>query len=272
VSRADDLETMLAAAREAQAVVARVYATDFAVDYKGPRDPVTTADREANALLCDRLARRFPAVPIVAEESDERSFAGWRGADRCFFVDPLDGTVEFVSRNGEFAIMIGLAEAGRAVAGVVLAPASGVAWIGALDVGAWEIAPGGARTPIRVSDTADLAEARVVVSRSHRSERLEAVLGALAPKQILPLGSAGLKGVRVATGGADLYVQPGRAGKRWDACAPEAIVLAAGGRFTDALGEPIDYAGGGLENSTGVLVSNARLYGRALERIRTVED
>lgn len=272
MSRADDLETMLSAAREAQAVVARVYATDFAVDYKGPRDPVTTADREANALLCERLGKRFPGVPLVAEESDERTFSGWRGAERSFFVDPLDGTVEFVSRNGEFAIMIGLAEAGRAIAGVVLAPATGIAWIGAAGVGAWEIAPGGERTAIRVSDTDDLARSRVVVSRSHRGARLEAVLDALAPSEIVPLGSAGLKGVRVATGGADLYVQPGRAGKRWDACAPEAIVVAAGGRFTDARGEPIDYAGGALENTTGVLVSNGRLHDAALDRIRALED
>lgn len=264
MSRADDLETMLAAAREAQAIVARVYATDFAVEYKGPRDPVTTADREANALLCERLGRRFPGVPIVAEESDERTFAGWRGAERCLFVDPLDGTAEFVSRNGEFAIMIGLAEAGRAVAGVVLAPAMGVAWIGALDVGAFELRETGERTPIRVSDTAELGRARVVVSRSHRGKRLDAVLDAIAPAEIVPLGSAGLKAVRVATGGADLYVQPGRAGKRWDACAPEAIVVAAGGRFTDAVGEPIDYAGGELENATGMLVTNGRLHEAAV--------
>lgn len=272
MSRADDLETMLAIAREASAVVERVYATDFSVDYKGPRDPVTKADREANALICERLARGFPGVPIVAEESDEQSFLGWRGAERSFFVDPVDGTAEFVSRNGEFAVMIGLAEEGRSVAGVVLAPVLGVAWIGALGVGAFEVNARGERTPIRVSDRGTLGEARVVVSRSHRGKQLDAALEAIGPAEIVPLGSAGLKAVRVAMGGADLYVQPGRAGKRWDACGPEAIVVAAGGKLTDARGAPIDYAGGELENASGMLVTNGRLHDAVVRAIRSAVD
>src|SRR5258706_3725736 len=134
---------MMPIAREASAIVARVYATDFEVDFKGPADPVTQADREANALICARLAEVFGPLPVVAEESDESEFAGWVGAPRVFFVDPLDGTLEFVAKNGDFVVMIGLAEEGRAVAGVVTAPALGTAWAGAVGVGAFEIAPAG---------------------------------------------------------------------------------------------------------------------------------
>src|SRR5262249_25685222 len=105
VNRTEELEAMLAIAREASAVVARVYATDFAVDYKGPADPVTRADREANELICARLGEVFGPVPVVAEESDESDFAGWVGAPRVFFVDPLDGTLEFVAKNGDFVVM-----------------------------------------------------------------------------------------------------------------------------------------------------------------------
>src|SRR5258706_462347 len=108
---------MMPIAREASAIVARVYATDFEVDFKGPADPVTQADREANALICARLAEVFGPLPVVAEESDESEFAGWVGAPRVFFVDPLDGTLEFVAKNGDFVVMIGLAEEGRAGAG-----------------------------------------------------------------------------------------------------------------------------------------------------------
>ena len=243
MNRSEELEAMLAIAREASAIVARVYATDFAVDYKGPADPVTQADREANALICSRLAEVFGPVPVVAEESDESEFAGWVGAPRVFFVDPLDGTLEFVAKNGDFVVMIGLAEEGRAVAGVVMAPALGTAWIGGVGVGAFEIAPAGARTPIRVSETNDLASASMVISRSHQSDGMRRVIDSLGITKIAPVGSAGLKAAHVADGRADVYLQPGRAGKRWDCCAPEAIVVAAGGVFTDAHGEAFGYGG-----------------------------
>lgn len=271
MSRASELDSLLAIAREAEVVIARIYAGEPEIEYKAPGDPVTNADKQANALICRRIAEAFPGVPIVAEESDESSFAGWRGASRSFFVDPLDGTLEFVSRSGEFAIMIGMAEEGRAVAGVILAPVTGKAWIGAAGLGAWEVARDGSRSPIRISDTGSLDKACVVVTRSHKSKRLEAVLRAIDPARIQTLGSAGLKAVEVARGAADLYVQPGRVGKRWDFCAPEAIVIAAGGRFTDIFGEAIDYAGGPLENTRGLLVSNGTLHEAALERIRRAD-
>ena len=106
---------MLRIASEAARVIMEVYGRPFDVDYKGPQDPVTEADRRANALICERLEQEFPGVPIVAEESDESAFANFRDADRVFFVDPVDGTREFVDRNGEFAVMIGLLEGNVAI-------------------------------------------------------------------------------------------------------------------------------------------------------------
>jgi 3'(2'), 5'-bisphosphate nucleotidase len=270
VNRIEQLEAMLSIAREASAVVARVYATDFAVDYKGPADPVTRADREANALICARLAEVFGPLPVVAEESDETDFAGWAGAPRVFFVDPLDGTLEFVAKNGDFVVMIGLAEEGRAVAGVVMAPAHGTAWIGGEGVGAFEIAPAGERKPMHVSEANDLAAASIVVSRSHSSDRLKKVVESLGITRVSAVGSAGLKAVHVASGRADVYVQPGRAGARWDTCAPEAIVAAAGGKFTDALGRPIGYGGPELANNNGFLATNGRLHDRVVEQLKRV--
>ena len=267
MSVVDDLEIMFSIARDAASVVAHVYATNFAVDYKGPGDPVTRADREANALICSRLTAAFPGVPIVAEESDESSYAGWSGAERVFFVDPLDGTREFVARNGEFAVMIGLAERGRAKAGVVLSPASSTAWAGALGKGAWRTNGQGEREPLRVTGTKTLAQARLVVSRSHRGEALSRVIGHLGLREVAPYGSAGLKAAQVAEGRADLYLQLGRAGKRWDACAAEAIVLAAGGRFTDQMGDPIDYADGRLDNDRGLAASKGVLHAEMLSAV-----
>jgi 3'(2'), 5'-bisphosphate nucleotidase len=268
MTREAELDTMLRIAREASAIIERVYATDFAVDYKGPSDPVTDADRQANTLICARLGEAFGPVPVVAEESDESAFAGWANAPRVFFVDPLDGTLEFVARNGDFVVMIGLVEAGRPVAGVVVAPALGTAWAGADSVGAYEIAPNGDKKPIRVSDTTDLAAARAVVSRSHQSDRLLKLIAQLGIEKITARGSAGLKAAEVAVGLSDVYFQPGRAGQRWDTCAPEAILLAAGGRATDAFGRPIDYRGPELLNKSGFLATNGKLHDRLLELLK----
>jgi 3'(2'), 5'-bisphosphate nucleotidase len=271
MNRADELEVMLRVAREASIIVARIYATNFSVDYKGPADPVTQADREANALICARLAESFGPVPVVAEESDESAFAGWVGAPRVFFVDPLDGTLEFVARNGDFVVMIGLAEKGRPVAGVVVAPATGVAWAGGESLGAFEVAPDGARTPLRVTDCFLLARANVVVSRSHPSERLRKLIERLGVEKATPRGSAGLKATDVASGRADFYLHPNQAGTRWDTCAPEAIVSAAGGLCTDASGLAIDYTGPELANTKGFLASNGKLHQAVLDVVQQRE-
>jgi 3'(2'), 5'-bisphosphate nucleotidase len=268
VNRSEELSVMLRIAREASSVIERVYASDFTVDYKGPSDPVTQADREANALICKRLTEAFGDVPIVAEESDESEFAGWVGAPRVFFVDPLDGTLEFISGNDDFVVMIGLAEQGRPVAGVVVAPAHGIAWAGADTVPAVEITKSGDRKPISVSATTEVRNARAVVSRSHQSDRLLQLVSDLGIPLVVPRGSAGLKAAQVAAGLADVYFQPGLAGKRWDTCAPEAILMAAGGMATDAWGHPIDYSGPELGNKLGFLATNGKLHPQLVEQLK----
>lgn len=255
----------LAIAREASALILDVYAQPFDVEYKGTDDPVTRADREANALICARLLARSPGVPIVAEESEPDSFAGYAEAPAAWFVDPLDGTREFVSRNGEFAVMIGLAERGRATVGVVVCPALGRDFLG------FEGGPGlevtaDRRVELRVSSVGDLAAATAVVSRSHRSAAMDRALAGMGAFAVVPTGSSGVKAVRVAAGEADLYVQLGPAGKLWDACAPEAIVRAAGGEFTDARGAPFDYRAPSLENARGLVAANRALHAAAIAR------
>lgn len=268
-------EILVRIAGEAAEIVNRVYATPFEVDYKAPRDPVTEADRRANQHICSRLAERFPHVPVVAEESDPATFSGFRAASRVFFVDPLDGTREFVAKNGEFAVMIGLVEGSRARVGVIHAPAQGVCWAGEVGRGAWRIAADGSRSAVRVSDVTELPSARIVASRSHRTEATERALALLGVGEVIALGSAGLKGAAVARGAAEAYVAPAYAGKRWDACAADALVTAAGGRFTDAHGEPIDYRAESLANDRGLIASNGRVHEalvQAVERIARLAD
>ncbi len=264
------LDALVAIAAEAARVVKAIYATPFEVEYKGPADPVTLADRQANDLICERLQRDFPGIPIVAEESPVESFAGFRDSREIFFVDPVDGTNEFIERRPEFVVMIGLVQGDRPTHAVIHAPVFDEAWAGAVGDGAFRIGSDGARSPIRVSEVTTLAEARLVSSRSHRSERLERLIAALGVKGTVPLGSAGLKGVEVARGGAEAYVAPFHAGKRWDVCAAEAIVNAAGGRVTDASGTLLDYRGASLSNDLGVVASNGHVHDQLVARLHQI--
>lgn len=266
----EELSKLVAIGLEAADLVRRIYARPFRVEYKAPLDPVTEADRAANDLICARLAAEFPGCPVVAEESPPEQFAEFRSYDRIFFVDPVDGTREFVEKNDEFVVMIGVVEGADAVASVVCAPALGVSWAGLVGVGAYRLDANGARTPIQVSSTPTLAEARIVSSRSHRTAALERALGALNAREIRSVGSAGLKGAHVATGEADAYVAPHYAGKRWDICPTDALVVAAGGRVTDAYGRRIDYRAPSLVNDLGVVVTNGRVHDAVLERLAQV--
>jgi 3'(2'), 5'-bisphosphate nucleotidase len=261
------LDALIAIAADAAKIVMEVYETPFAVDYKGPADPVTEADRRANTLICERLEREFPGVPIVAEESAPETFSGFQSASEIFFVDPVDGTNEFIERNPQFVIMIGLVEGDRATTAVLNAPALGAAWAGRVGSGAFHIAPDGTRTPIHVSEQDELPAARLVSSRSHRSERLDRALAALGAGEILRVGSAGLKGVEVARGAVEAYVAPHYGGKRWDVAAADALVAASGGLVTDAWGMRIDYRAASLGNDRGVVASNGRVHERLVQKL-----
>jgi len=262
-----ELEILSRIARAAGDGIMRIYSGAFQVDYKEPGDPVTDADREANTLICEQLLVHFPDAAIVAEESPSQSYTGYREHSRVFFVDPLDGTREFVARNGQFVVMIGLLVDDQPTLGVVYAPVTGTLWYGAPDLGAHRVERDGTQREIRVSDVASPEAACLAVSRSRRSERLKHVLRRVAPRQVVPMGSAGLKGAQVADGAADAYLALGPAGKYWDACAVEALVTAAGGRVTDACGRRLHYRSHLLELDEGLLAANVALHDALLARL-----
>lgn len=258
------LRVLAGIVQEAAALVREVYAGNFEVEFKSPNDPVTIADKRANQLICERLGAAFPKVPIVAEESPPSFFRDFRSNERIFFVDPLDGTREFVKRNGEFCVMIGLVEGERAIAGVIHSPLQARTWCGQLGCGAFELDDAGTASRISVSSRAHTKDFRVVVSRSDPSALLNRSLAIVQPDVVRPLGSAGLKGVAVARGHADAYLAPEHAGMRWDACAVDALVCAAGGTYSDATGQPLDYRAASLVNAHGVLASNCRQHASIL--------
>jgi 3'(2'), 5'-bisphosphate nucleotidase len=163
--------------------------------------------------------------------------------------------------------MIGLAVKGRAVVGVIVAPAWGRSFFGVVGDRAWEVAADGSRVEIHPSSQPSLRGASVVLSRSRVSPRLAALVDTLGAREQVRHGSAGLKGALVAVGAHDAYLQPGRAGLRWDACATEALVNAAGGRCTDADGQPIDYSSEELVNTRGLVATNGRFHGSVIEAL-----
>jgi 3'(2'), 5'-bisphosphate nucleotidase len=266
-SLARELDVAISIARRASALILEIYATPFTVELKGPDDPVTRADREANTLICAALAAAFPEDAIVAEESAPETPAETSALvrrERVWFVDPIDGTREFADRNGEFAVMIGLAIQGRAALGVVLMPTLGQALAGIVGGEAFCEDASGARRPLRVTTVHDPREATMMVSRSHRPRIVEPVIERLGIHKTVSCGSVGVKVARIALGEADLYVHGGRGAKRWDSCAPEAILIAAGGRFTDIEGELIDYAAADLMLDNGLVASNGALHDTVL--------
>jgi 3'(2'), 5'-bisphosphate nucleotidase len=270
IDRHDVLTKLLLAARGASELVMRVYAeADVGEEMKGPNDPVTRADKEANAYILESLGASLPGIPIVAEESDPSTFQGFESAGSVLFVDPVDGTRDFIAKNGEFCVMIGLAEEGRATVGVVLCPtfAGARQTYGAAEgIGSFLIGDDDSRTPLTISGVADLSRVRCAVSRFHRSRNVDAKLSSLGCKELVPVGSSGIKGVLVANGGVELYAHPSRGKvKLWDACAPDAIVRVAGGVFTDGKGVPFDYRGP-VAQGQGTLSANAALHAVALQK------
>lgn len=254
------LSTIGEIARQAGKGILETYAAEFSVEYKGPEDPVTEADRRANDFICARVRQEFPHAAVVAEESDPAEFADYREHSQVFFVDPLDGTREFVARNDQFVVMIGLLERDRPSLGVIYSPTQDTLWSGECGVGAFRQVGGVEPEAIEMSKVSSASEANLVVSRSRRSARLSEALTAIGVSRVSPLGSAGLKGAEVAQGAADAYLAVGPCGMLWDSCAVEALVTAAGGVFTTARGEEIDYRGKALRLTDGILAANSALH------------
>jgi len=246
-----ELEVARRLAREAGAVILEVYGTEFDVtDKGGGQGPLTEADQRSNALIVTGLRAAFPGDAVVAEEGGD--VGDRRKASRCWYVDPLDGTLEFVKRNGEFAVHIGLAVDGHAVAGVVYAPVRDVLYSGA-EGHPCVVEQGGAAREVRLTPQVEPKAMRLVVSRSHRSKKTALIQQRLGITQVVEHGSVGLKVGQLVEGKADLYLHPSDKGGRWDACAPEAVLRAAGGELLDFAGQRYRYDGEELTNARGLV-------------------
>jgi len=238
------LRAMATIAYDAGAIILAHYTQEITARRKDDQSPVTAADTDSERFILKRLAHLAPGIPIVAEEEVAAGRVPKIG-HRFFLVDPLDGTKEFISRNGEFTVNIAEINEGKPVRGVIYAPAKDRMFFGEVTTGAYEAfaPPGGAP---------DFAEARQIfarapkpdglvaaISRSHNDKQTEEYLAAYKIKGFM-VGGSSLKFCLVAAGEADIYPRHGRT-MEWDIAAGHAILAAAGGSLTTPEGKPIVY-------------------------------
>ena len=241
-------------------------------DKADDQGPVTRADLAVESAIVAALRAAFPDDAILAEESAGAS--NWRQHARVWMIDPVDGTKDFANGDASWAIHVGLAIEGQPALGVVHEPGHDrMSW--AVDYqdrrGAWSRR--GSEGPVEDLHGLDHAERewRLVTSKSHRSERLDAIMQLLGitPAQTLRTASTGVKISMVARGVADFYAHPTIGTKLWDSAAPQAILHAAGGRLTDMRGQALVYTGPALGNDFGLLATGQGVDHDALvERLR----
>jgi 3'(2'), 5'-bisphosphate nucleotidase len=236
-TRRDLAARFAAIARDAGARIMAVYGAATA-EQKADGSPLTAADLAAHDAILAGLAAACPAIPVISEE--DAALAATAPDGPFILVDPLDGTREFLSGNGEFTVNIALVEDGVPVAGVVFAPALGRLWSGALGAGAQAE---GAAIAVRDPPAQGLV---AVASRSHRDAETDAFLAARKVAGLRSVGSS-LKFCLVAEGEADVYPRFGPT-MEWDTAAGQAVLLAAGGRVLTPAGEPFRYGKPGWRN------------------------
>ena len=263
-----ELEVAVELARVAGAEILKLYEGPLDIEQKFSADdlePVTQADRIANQLIVERLAREFPDDGILAEESidTERRL----NKDRVWMVDPLDGTNGFIDGNGDFAVQIGLAERGVCVVGVVYQPLSRVLYHAVLGAGCWIERSN--LEPIRgaVSKKKEIGLMRLAASRSHRSPRMNKVVARLGFREEVQRGSVGIKIGLLVEQQCDVYIHLSPRTKQWDTCAPQLILTESGGRLTDLFGKPLNYNVPDVQNRNGLVASNGVAHEEIVETL-----
>ncbi len=224
-----ELETAIQAAREAGAAIREVYdgAGELGIEYKVDERPLTVADKMANKVIVKRLREAWPEYAILSEEEkDDRQRLQ---NNYCFIVDPLDGTKEFIKRNGQFTVNIALAYRHRSVMGVIYAPVPGDLYFAAEGLGAWRVEKDNAKKPLHVSAITAIDEIRLVMSLSHGSAEMDALIKKYGFRHKRPMGSS-LKGCLVAAGEAEVYYRFNPT-MEWDTAAMQSIAEEAGAVF-----------------------------------------
>lgn len=232
------IDPVVSLAAEAGKAILEVYATDFDVQEKDDQSPLTQADLASHRMIMQGLAKLTPDIPVISEEAGLPDFDERARWNPYWLIDPLDGTKEFVKRNGEFTVNIALIEDHQAVFGVVHVPVRNSTYSGCRGVGAELRTNGEEPRPIGVARES-ATPVRVVGSRSHRGASLDQFLQNLGDFEMHPTGSS-LKFCLIAEGAADVYPRLGLTSE-WDTAAAQAVVEQAGGVVLELDGNPLSY-------------------------------
>src|ERR1051326_1287979 len=220
------MKVAVALARAAGAILLAHYPSPFLVEQKGNAleelEEVTAADREANDLIVRTLLTEFPDDGILAEESKDTERRLEK--ERVWLIDPMDGTKNFIQRDGDFAVQIGLALNGEVVAGVVYQPDRDLLYRAARGAGSWIETAKRAAERMTVSNVTEPGEMVLASSRSHRSPRMEKVVSRFGFKKEVRRGSVGVKIGLITEQQADIYLHLSPSTKQWDTCAPQIIL------------------------------------------------
>jgi len=265
----EEIRIAVELARAAGAVLLEHYHSPFLVEQKinalEEMEEVTAADREANELIVSRLRREFPDDGILAEESSDTEHR--LDKDRVWLIDPMDGTKNFIARDGDFAVQIGVAVNGESVAGVVYQPVRDVLYRAARGNGSWIETANKPAQRMSVSNRTEPSEMVLASSRSHRGPRMDRVVSAFGFKEEMRRGSVGVKMGLIAEQRADLYFHLSPSTKQWDTCGPEIILVEAGGKVTDLFGQPLRYNGVRVDNRNGIVATNTAAHEMVIENL-----
>ncbi|MDG2249412.1 MAG: 3'(2'),5'-bisphosphate nucleotidase CysQ [Gammaproteobacteria bacterium] len=242
----NQLDTLLRIAKTAGDAILSVYqrAGDIDVTIKDDNSPLTEADRDAHEIIIAELKEFTPSIPILSEESDGTSVDERLSWSRYWLVDPLDGTKEFIKRNGEFTVNIALINNGAPELGIVHVPVTNISYLGKTGVGAWKVAATGEADAISIANFAlNQGQVRIVASRSHRGDLLDQLINTmeaeLGKAEVVSMGSS-LKICLLAEGKADIYPRLAPTSE-WDTAAAHAVLAAAGGDIVDTEFQALRY-------------------------------
>jgi 3'(2'), 5'-bisphosphate nucleotidase len=261
------LNKVIAIAEQAGTLIMEYYKKKLTITSKSADrfDPVTKADIEADAYIRKQLQIHFPEDALLSEEHEDVPLSN---EGRIWIIDPLDGTRSFVSHEDGFTVMIGLADNGVCILGVVYAPAKNELYYAVKGQGAFR-KKGGQVEPLQVSGIQHLKNASIIVSRHRKTaEPYSYVIDLLPVKTLIPEGSAGLKMCKVASGEADTYIHGSSGVSKWDTCSAQCILEEAGGKVSSIFGEKLDYLQDGVSWLHSVVASNGILHPELLEEIK----
>ena len=235
-----DVDQLLQIARDAGAGILKVYNDDpenSSVTYKDDQSPLTLADSTSHQIIAANLEKLTPNIPLLSEEGKNIPYEERKNWKFYWCVDPLDGTKEFIKRNGEFTVNIALISNNKPVLGIIYVPVTGVMYYGGQEIGCWKIAPN--KMPVQLNVTAQTEEWISVGSRTHSSDEEAELLAKYNIANTIAAGSS-LKFCMIAEGSAHIYYRHGPT-MEWDTAAGQAIAQSAGAVMTTPTGEPFQY-------------------------------